>query len=107
MMKKLKGNKGETLIEALVSLLIAVLALGLVSTASISATNMNKATREADKLFAEELEIAEIQSGTSTQTRKLQITLDVNGAIVEIDGNEEVDVKIYGDGSNFASYVKD
>ena len=98
MIRKLRENNGETLIEAMVSLLIAVLAMGLVSTAVISATKINKNTREADARFADELEAAEIHSATSTESA-LKIDFS-DGSISDIT----VNVDVYGDGSIFASY---
>ena len=59
MIRKLKKKNGETLIEALVSILIATLAMGLVSTATIAAANLNEKNRQADERFAEELMQAE------------------------------------------------
>lgn len=97
MMRKLKQNKGETLMEALVSLLIAVLAIGLVATAAMAAANINKNTNIADDAFAEELEKAEIYTATRVEVKKL--TIDFGGG-----STVEVNVDVYGDGSIFASY---
>lgn len=99
MMRKLLENKGETLIEALVSLLIAVLAMGLVSTAALSATSINKSTREADKIFADELEAAEIHSTEQPSVLK-KLTITSSDAKIEVEEN----VDVYGKGSTFASY---
>ena len=96
MMRKLKQNKGETLMEALVSLLIAVLAIGLVASAAMAATNINKNTNIADDAFAEELEKAEIYTA-HFESKKL--TIDFGGGL-KVESN----VNVYGDGSRFASY---
>lgn len=98
MIKKLRGNSGETLIEAMVALLIAVLAMGLVSSAAITAAKINKSTRAADAEFAKELEAVEIHSAeANTEIKKLVIDF--------IDfTDQEVDVNVYSKGSNFASY---
>lgn len=98
MIRKLKKKNGETLVEALVSLLIAILALGLVATATLAAANMNQSTREVDEMFSQELEAAEIYSAT-TVDKKLHIDFDGSSLT-----DKEADVKVYGDGSNFASY---
>jgi hypothetical protein len=97
MMRKLKQNKGETLMEALMSLLIAVLAIGLVATAAMAATNINKNTNIADDAFAEELEKAEIYTATTIEVKKL--TIDFGGG-----STVEVNVDVYVGGSRFASY---
>ena len=104
MIKKLKKKNGETLIEALVSLLIAILAMGLVNSASMAATNMNKNTRDMDQAFADEVQIAELQPSTATiTTGKIIIDFQIEG----VDNFVE-DVKIYSkdSGSRFASYEK-
>ena len=96
MMKKLKQNKGETLMEALISLAIAVLAVSLVASAALAAANINKNTRLADRRLAEELEAAETYSATHTSK-----TLKIDGIGAT---TQEITVDVYGDGSNFASY---
>jgi Tfp pilus assembly protein PilE len=104
MIRKLKQNKGETLVESLIAVLIAVLAMGLVATATISAANINKSTREADAAYAEELEKAEIFVETTKETKKLRVKFNDNNAFLRINGNDYADVGVYGDGSTFASY---
>lgn len=95
MIKKLKKKNGETLVEALVSLLIAILAMGLVNSATMAAANMNKNTRDLDQAFADELQVAELH-----MTESGKKTLKIDG----IDFEEEV--TIYSNGSRFASYEK-
>lgn len=46
-MKKLQSKKGETLVEALVSILIIALCAVMIMTASITAARINKQVREA------------------------------------------------------------
>lgn len=105
MIRKLQTNNGETLIEAMISLLIAVFALGLVASATIAAANINKSTKEADKKFAEELQAAEIYSAP-TESKKLQIKFE-DGSFLVIDGDNYVNVNVYGESdSTFASYIK-
>ena len=50
-MKKLRSDRGETLLEALVSILIAVLAFSLLATAAVSAEKINAKTRSTDVSF--------------------------------------------------------
>ena len=99
MIKKLKKKNGETLLETLVSLLIAVLAMGLVSTAALAAANMNEKNKEADKRYAEELLKVETYN-TSAQTKKLKITFEVESSLE----NREIDVNVYGVDGTFTSY---
>lgn len=59
MIKKLKQKRGETLIETLFSMLIAVLSMGILCTAVMAASNLNMQTREMDKKYSEELRAVE------------------------------------------------
>lgn len=99
MIKKLKKNNGETLVEALVSLLIAVLSMALVASASLAAANLNENNREADKAFAEELEQAELYLSDEVLSKTIEIRFS-SGNLEPI----EKTVNVYGDGSRFASY---
>ncbi len=51
-MKKLKGNRGETLVESLVALLIAVLAFSFFVTASVTAGRINAKVKNTDVSFS-------------------------------------------------------
>lgn len=48
-MNKLRDNRGETLIESLVSVLIAVLAFAVLATSVVTAEKINAQTREERK----------------------------------------------------------
>ena len=50
-MKKLKDQRGETLVESLASVLIAVMAFGILTTAAITAAKINARVREEDVSF--------------------------------------------------------
>ncbi len=50
-MKKLRDKRGETLIESLVSVLIAALAFAFLATAAVSAEKINAKTRNTDVSF--------------------------------------------------------
>ena len=50
-MKKLKNSRGETLIETLAALLIAVLAFGALTTAVLTAGKINARVRDTDVSF--------------------------------------------------------
>ena len=109
MIKKLKKKNGETLIEALVSLLIAILAMGLVNSATMAAANINKNTRDMGQTFADELQIAELHSTVEAGEKNLIIKVKdgENYATLKIDGTDfEEKVTIYSNGSRFASYEK-
>lgn len=50
-MNKLRDNRGETLVESLVSILIAVLAFGILATSVVTAEKINAKTRNTDVMF--------------------------------------------------------
>ena len=104
MIKKLKQKKGETLIETLFSLMIAVLCIGLISGAVTASANINRQTRELDKKYADELNAVEgMSDGISTSEKDVVISFQPK------DGSqsytEEAKVTVYGDeNSTFLSY---
>lgn len=98
MIRKLKNNKGETLVETMVALLIAVLAVGLVATASIAASKMNEANRAADMKIRQDLELVE----THTAGKELKQMTIIFG-----DGSHSIiDVNVFGRDCVFAAYEK-
>lgn len=66
-MKKLSSKRGETLIESLVSILIAVLAFSFLAMAAVSAGKINAKTRSTDVSFHYEAE-----DGKGTQNVKIK-----------------------------------
>ena len=50
-MNKLRNNRGETLVESLVSILIAVLAFVILATSVVTAEKINAKTRNTDVMF--------------------------------------------------------
>ena len=50
-MNKLRDNRGETLIESLVSVLIAVLAFAVLATSVVTAEKINAQTRNTNVMF--------------------------------------------------------
>lgn len=50
-MNKLRDNRGETLAESLVSILIAVLAFGILATSVVTAEKINAKTRNTNVMF--------------------------------------------------------
>lgn len=73
-MNKLRDNRGETLVESLVSILIAVLAFGILATSVVTAEKINAKTRNTNVMFRydEAKEIVdkkvELKSTDKTQT---------------------------------------
>ena len=50
-MNKLRNNRGETLVESLASILIAVLAFGILATSVVTAEKINAKTRNTNVMF--------------------------------------------------------
>ena len=103
MLKKLKNSKAETLLETLVSILIAVMSVALLSTAVMASANMNAATRAADEAFAEQVAQAELGTGEVLEGEKITVEFADRS-------REEVTVDIYTSGEEgeggYISYKK-
>lgn len=81
-MKKRRSKAGETLVETLVSVLIAALAFAFLSTAAVTAARINAAAREdvSFRYNAERKETVTVMaegagSGTSQKTGSEEVTL--------------------------------
>lgn len=99
MIQKLKQQNGETLIETLIAMLIIVLSVALLCTCVMTATNINKQTKEADAKYRAQLLEVEGRTAT-TQTKQVQIT-STSGNM----GIKQVNVTVYGEAANdFISY---
>ena len=59
MIKKLKQKSGETLVETLFSILIAVLSMGILCSAVMAANSINMQSREMDNKYKTELNAVE------------------------------------------------
>lgn len=95
---KLKSSKAETLLETLVSILIAALSVTLLATSVMVAARINKAANDADLRFNRELGEAELGSKPGIKNSPLVIKF--------ADGStENISVDLYGSGE-FASYKK-
>ena len=103
MKNKLKQKKGETLVETLFSLMIAVLSIGLIATAVTAANSVSAQIKEIDVKYKQELQAAECYEGTS-QSEVLRLTFYDSYAGTELD-NKTVLVEVYGQAdSAFISY---
>lgn len=103
MRKKLNQKNGETLVETLFSLTIAILSIGLIATAVNAATRVSLQIKEMDVTYKKELQTAECLEGSS-QSKVLAITFLDNNGVTVLD-NATTLVEVYGeDGSAFISY---
>lgn len=108
--KKLQSQKGEMLVESLVSMLIAVLSMGLIATCAMTATKINEQNRAKDAAFSQDLQAAEARSVSETETLTPQITITFSSddRVAELGANRSskaVDVVLYG-GREFVSYER-
>ena len=80
-MNKLRNNRGETLVESLVSILIAVLAFGILATSVVTAEKINAKTRNTNVMFRYEEATkidgkkVELKSTDKTQTGSGKVSL--------------------------------
>lgn len=103
MKNKLCQNKGETLVETLFALVIAVLSIGLITAAVTTSANVTKKIRVIDEKYKNDLQIVECYEG-STQSKVLTVTFyDTYG--MPIGDSAEKFVDVYGEAdSAFISY---
>ncbi len=103
MIKKLKSNSAETLIESLVAMLIAVLSMAFLTTSILTAANVNGATKNADRQYSINLQAAEGQKeGAYLGDITLEISFFKNGS-TQITEKQTIEAKAYGRGE-FLSY---
>lgn len=104
MFQKLKQIKGETLIEVLISLMVALICMGILTLSVTTAARLNLETRRFDEAYSDDLQkaeghLAQITGGAS----QVKIEIDEDG-----DGTAEtksIDITLYGaEGSSFVSY---
>ena len=86
--QKLKQKKGETLVEALISMMIALLSMAFLCSSVMVATNINIANRNNDEKFSEQLKKAEtmqtpnVEAGNDA-SKVLEVSFQKNGVEVE------------------------
>jgi len=101
--RKLRQNKGETLVETLFSLLIAVMSIGLIAASVAAATKISTQLAEMDATYKQDLQEAECHEVTP-RDKNLKITFRDEHGIALID-TVTTSVEVYGDAdSTFLSY---
>ena len=105
MIKKLRQKKGETLVDTMVSLLIAVLSVVMLSTAVLTTTKINQQTREMDERFNAQLLEAE---GLDNSVKKKNVQISIRFSSLDdsaVYENSTAEVLLYGNPeSDFLSY---
>lgn len=97
-MKKLRNNRGETLVEVMAAILISALSVALLFSCVTASFDMDKDAKELDKKHYEALTAAETRSGTA-----------VDGTVIIVNSansvKEDLTVEIYG-GTGMYSYKR-
>ena len=110
--KKLKQQKGETLVETLAALLIATLSVMVLTSAITVSARINAQNKSADEQFADDLKIAESYSGSGVGKEvQFSVTghnLNAANSMIPMNtefSNKKVAVKVYGkENGKLASY---
>lgn len=101
-MKKLRDNRGETLVEVLASILIASLSVALLFGCVMASSNMDREARQLDEKHYNALTAAEGQTGPAVD-RTVTIT---NDAILDLVAKtQNILVGVYG-GEGLYSYKR-
>lgn len=96
MIHKLKSRRGETLVEAMASIVIAALSVALLFTCVMAASQINRMAREADEAYYAALTAAETQMADADHP--------VKSGKIEINGRE-FNISLYG-GEGMYAYAK-
>lgn len=88
---KLRDNKGETIVEVLISIVVASLSVAFLFSCIITSSNMEKDAKEADKEFYTALSGAE-ERKTELTEGNVEITLELSTPV-----HTDVPISIYGD----------
>ena len=98
LMKKLRGKRGETLVETLVAILICVLSLTMMFTATAVAANLNSRAAEGDRQYATDMATAELRTAALPEGT---VTI-----LAEGQTPANIPVRFYGStGSAYTSYA--
>lgn len=105
MIRKLKQQKGETLIEAMMSLLIAVICMSILTISVTTASKLNMETNKLDENYYIGLQRAEQHlSDEAYKDSEANVKIEFEDKDIT---EQTVKVTVYGGEDNaFASYVK-
>lgn len=82
--RKLRGQRGETLVEVLASILIATLSVALLLGGVAVSVNINRQADAADEAFYENLTAAESRTGTPK-----------SGTIAIVEGGVSISIPVW------------
>ncbi len=102
LMQKLQSNRGETMVEMLVSMLILTLSICLLVTMIAVSYQFDRQARELDEKYKQDLDAAENLTGGSPTSGTIKLRLDGVGAS---GGEQTINVNIYSNAdSDLKSY---
>lgn len=105
MIQKLKGKRGETLMESLFAILIFTFASITMYSMVTSAMNINNKARAADQVHQDQMIAAESAQGEG-KSASVSLKLTQTPAGADDDSLGSVDVKVFGgEGELYAYYV--
>ena len=99
-MKKLKNDRGETLVEVLASVLISALSVTLLFSAVMVSSRIDVNAKAADSGYYANFTNAEIQSGTAINTVTVEVKRidpDTDAVLKSVDPDKAPSINIYGD----------
>lgn len=97
-MKKLRNNRGETLLEGLIAVMIAALSMTMLLSCVTASSHTGTGAKEMDDKFYQTLSDVEGHSGTEVDE---SVTIKREG----VADSPTVSVTVYGDGGLY-SYSK-
>lgn len=99
-MKKLRNNRGETLVEVMASIVIAALSVALLFSCAMASSNMDRNARDVDGKYYQALSAAEGRDGTALSSGKVEIKN------TDSDVQSDITISIHG-GEGLYSYRED
>ena len=91
-LQKIKDNRGESLLELLVSILIGSMSVILLTTMIITSVRINSDAKKKDNVFYESLSAAESQQGTAVNS---QLKIEASHAGSSL-GSKTINISCYG-----------
>lgn len=99
MVRKLKSQRGETLVETMASIVIAALSVALLFTCVVTSVHLDHTAKRMDEAYYKALTAAETQAADEGHPAK-NGTVSIAGGSAEM----ELDVTLYG-GEGMYSYA--
>ena len=108
MITKIRNNRGDSIIEALVSLLIAVISVGLLVASISSATKVNEKSRAqvTDELSFTYVQKASTSTGNAKSPTPGEVTIDFGDTGEEDQLTATVNVNVYTTDNGYSYYEK-